>query len=185
MYGNFKTHLADQLQDIQDDGLYKIEREITSPQGSIVNTLEDKNLINLCANNYLGLAENFDIKDAAKKALDDWGYGMASVRFICGTQTLHKELENKLSNFVGMEDTILYPSCFDANAGLYETILSTDDAIISDSLNHASIIDGIRLCKASRYRYKNNDMEDLEIQLKAAISSGARYKLIYNERRLK
>ena len=128
------------------------------------------NFINLCANNYLGLAENLDIKNAAKKGLDDWGYGMASVRFICGTQTLHKELENKLSKFVGMEDTILYPSCFDANAGLYETILSSDDAVISDSLNHASIIDGIRLCKAARYRYKNNDMGDLEIQLKAAVS---------------
>ena len=118
------------------------------------------------------------IKEAAKRGLDDWGYGMASVRFICGTQTLHKELENKLSKFVGMEDTILYPSCFDANAGLYETILSSDDAVISDSLNHASIIDGIRLCKASRYRYKNNDMDDLEIQLKAAVLNGARYKLV-------
>ena len=124
MYGNFKTHLANQLNQIYDDGLYKTEREITTPQGSIVNTIEVNNLINLCANNYLGLAENRYIKDAAKKGLDDWGYGMASVRFICGTQTLHKELENKLSKFVGMEDTILYPSCFDANAGLYETILS-------------------------------------------------------------
>ena len=174
MYGNFKSHLANQLNQIYDDGLYKTEREITTPQGSIVNTIEVNNLINLCANNYLGLAENLHIKEAAKRGLDDWGYGMASVRFICGTQTLHKELENKLSKFVGMEDTILYPSCFDANAGLYETILSSDDAVISDSLNHASIIDGIRLCKASRYRYKNNDMVDLEIQLKAAVSNGAR-----------
>ena len=178
MYGNFKSHLTNQLNQIYDDGLYKTEREITTPQGSIVNTIEVNNLINLCANNYLGLAENPHIKDAAKKGLDDWGYGMASVRFICGTQTLHKELENKLSKFVGMEDTILYPSCFDANAGLYETILNSSDAVISDSLNHASIIDGIRLCKASRYRYKNNDMGDLEIQLKAAVSNGARYKLI-------
>jgi len=178
MYGNFKTHLANQLNQIYDDGLYKTEREITTPQGSIVNTIEINNLINLCANNYLGLAENRHIKEAAKRGLDDWGYGMASVRFICGTQTLHKELENKLSKFVGMEDTILYPSCFDANAGLYETILSSDDAVISDSLNHASIIDGIRLCKASRFRYKNNDMDDLEIQLKAAVLNGARYKLI-------
>lgn len=178
MYGNFKTHLANQLNDIHEDGLYKTEREITTPQGATLDTLEFSNLFNLCANNYLGLAENPDIKDASKKALDDWGYGMASVRFICGTQSLHKELESKLSKFIGMEDTILYPSCFDANTGLYESILSIDDAVISDSLNHASIIDGIRLCKASRYRYKNNDMNDLEIQLKSAVANGARYKLI-------
>jgi glycine C-acetyltransferase len=178
MYDNFKSHLVNQLNDIHQDGLYKIEREITSPQGAIVNIQEADNLINLCSNNYLGLAENTEIKEAAKIGLDNWGYGMASVRFICGTQSLHKELEIKLSKFVGMEDTILYPSCFDANAGLYETILGNDDAVISDALNHASIIDGIRLCKASRYRYKNNDMDDLENQLKTAASNGARYKLI-------
>ena len=178
MYDNFKSHLVNQLNDIHQDGLYKIEREITSPQGAIVNIQEADNLINLCSNNYLGLAENTEIKEAAKIGLDNWGYGMASVRFICGTQSLHKELEIKLSKFVGMEDTILYPSCFDANAGLYETILGSDDAVISDALNHASIIDGIRLCKASRYRYKNNDMDDLENQLKTAASNGARYKLI-------
>ena len=178
MYDNFKSHLVNQLNDIHQDGLYKIEREITSPQGAIVNIQEADNLINLCSNNYLGLAENTEIKEAAKIGLDNWGYGMASVRFICGNQSLHKELEIKLSKFVGMEDTILYPSCFDANAGLYETILGNDDAVISDALNHASIIDGIRLCKASRYRYKNNDMDDLENQLKTAASNGARYKLI-------
>jgi|TARA_B110000259_G_scaffold16595_1_gene17430 glycine C-acetyltransferase len=178
MYDNFKPHLRKQLDNIRDAGLYKSEREITSPQGAKVNLLSGDNLINLCANNYLGLAEHPDIKDAAKIGLDEWGYGMASVRFICGTQTLHTELEKKLSDFLGMQDTILYPSCFDANGGLFETLLGPEDAVISDALNHASIIDGIRLCKAKRYRYKNNDMADLELQLKAAVSKGARYKLI-------
>ena len=181
MYNNFKPHIERQLKEIHDAGLYKIEREINSPQGSKVSVLERSNVLNLCANNYLGLAEHPDVSLSAKKGLDDWGYGMASVRFICGTQTLHKELEDKLSTFLGMQDTILYPSCFDANGGLFETLLGPEDAVISDSLNHASIIDGIRLCKAERYRYKNNDMNDLEEQLKTADQKGARYKLITSD----
>jgi len=178
MYDNFKSHLDQQLKEIHEAGLYKSEREITSPQGAKVTVLEGKSLINLCANNYLGLADNSDVTDAAQKGLNEWGYGMASVRFICGTQTLHKQLEKKLSNFLGMQDTILYPSCFDANGGLFETLLGPEDAVISDAFNHASIIDGIRLCKAERYRYKNNDMADLELKLKEAVAKGARYKLI-------
>ena len=178
MYDNFKPHLRKQLDNIRDAGLYKSEREITSPQGAKVNLLSGDNLINLCANNYLGLADNSDVTDAAQRGLNEWGYGMASVRFICGTQTLHKQLEKKLSNFLGMQDTILYPSCFDANGGLFETLLGPEDAVISDAFNHASIIDGIRLCKAERYRYKNNDMADLELKLKEAVAKGARYKLI-------
>ena len=178
MYDNFKSHIDHQLKEIHEAGLYKSEREITSPQGSKVTVLDGKSLINLCANNYLGLADNSDVTDAAQKGLNEWGYGMASVRFICGTQTLHKQLEKKLSNFLGMQDTILYPSCFDANGGLFETLLGPEDAVISDAFNHASIIDGIRLCKAERYRYKNNDMADLELKLKEAVAKGARYKLI-------
>ncbi len=175
MYGKFQEHLNEEIKSIRDDGLFKNERQIGSPQGSEIK-VGDKPILNLCANNYLGLAQHPQVNAAAKKGLDDWGYGMASVRFICGTQTLHKQLEDALSTFLGMESTILYPSCFDANGGLFETLLSEKDAVISDSLNHASIIDGIRLCKASRYRYNNNDMTDLEDQLKKA--HGARFKLI-------
>lgn len=177
MYGAFQQHLQAQLDQIRADSLYKDERLITSPQGATVD-LKSGEVINLCANNYLGLAQDKDVNAAAKRGLDEWGYGMASVRFICGTQSQHKELEDRISRFVGMEDTILYPSCFDANGGLFETLLGPEDAVISDELNHASIIDGIRLCKAQRYRYKNNDMADLEAQLQAADAAGARFKLI-------
>ena len=178
MYGEFKQHIQNQIDDIREAGLYKAERVITTPQGSRVGVLNGKEVLNLCANNYLGLAQNATIKAAARQGLDDWGYGMASVRFICGTQHIHKQLEDRLSEFLGFEDSILYPSCFDANGGLFETLLGPDDAVISDELNHASIIDGIRLCKAKRYRYKNNDMADLEAQLVAANENGAQYKLI-------
>lgn len=178
MYGDFQQHLATELEAIEQAGLFKREREITTSQGAHVGVIERKHVLNLCANNYLGLAQHPEVNAAAKKGLNDWGYGMASVRFICGTQTLHKQLEQKLSEFLGTEETILYPSCFDANGGLFETLLGAEDAIISDELNHASIIDGIRLCKAQRYRYKNSDMFDLEEQLKAADKSGARFKLI-------
>ncbi|EPJ46593.1 MAG: 2-amino-3-ketobutyrate coenzyme A ligase [Osedax symbiont Rs1] len=177
MYADFQQHLQRQLDEISAAGLYKNERQILSAQNTNVDVSQGK-VLNLCANNYLGLAQHPDILAAAHQGLDEWGYGMASVRFICGTQKIHKQLEQQLSNFLQMEDTILYPSCFDANGGLYETLLSAEDAVISDSLNHASIIDGIRLCKAQRYRYKNNDMADLEQQLIAADAAGARYKLI-------
>jgi glycine C-acetyltransferase len=178
MYGKFQDHLNTELKAIQDAGLYKHEREITSPQGAHVGVKNAAEVLNLCANNYLGLAQNPQVKAAAQRGLDDWGYGMASVRFICGTQSIHKQLEEKLSEFLGCEETILYPSCFDANAGLFETLLSAEDAVISDELNHASIIDGVRLCKAQRYRYRNCDMADLETQLQAADAAGARFKLI-------
>jgi len=178
MYGQLKEHLSQELNAIKDAGLFKQERTITTPQGSHIGVDGGKEVINLCANNYLGLAQHPEINKAAKDALADWGYGMASVRFICGTQTIHKQLENALSEFLGMEDTILYPSCFDANGGLFETLLNDQDAVISDELNHASIIDGVRLCKAKRYRYKNNNMADLETQLQAADANGARFKLI-------
>ncbi|MFW2367304.1 MAG: glycine C-acetyltransferase, partial [Desulforhopalus sp.] len=158
--------------------LYKEEREITSPQNSEILVASGQSVLNLCANNYLGLAQHKEVNKAAKNGLKEWGYGMASVRFICGTQTIHKQLEQNLSHFLGTEDTILYPSCFDANGGLFETLFTAEDAIISDELNHASIIDGIRLCKAQRFRYKNNDMKDLKAQLAAADSAGARYKVI-------
>ncbi len=177
MYADFQQHLQRQLDEISAAGLYKNERQILSAQNTNVDVSQGK-VLNLCANNYLGLAQHPDILAAAHQGLDEWGYGMASVRFICGTQKIHKQLEQQLSDFLQMEDTILYPSCFDANGGLYETLLSAEDAVISDSLNHASIIDGIRLCKAQRYRYKNNDMADLEQQLIAADAAGARYKLI-------
>ena len=177
MYGEFKNHLERQLDDIEQQGLTKSERILQSAQGKSVR-VENRQVLNLCANNYLGLAQHPDVIAAAKAGLDRWGYGLASVRFICGTQSIHKELEQKLSDFLGMEDTILYPSCFDANGGLFETLLGEKDAIISDELNHASIIDGVRLCKAKRYRYKNNDMADLEQQLIAAGKAGARFKLI-------
>ena len=177
MYGKFQEHLQGQIDQIRADSLYKDERLIDSPQGAVVD-LKDREVINLCANNYLGLAQHPEVNAAAAKGIEDWGYGMASVRFICGTQTQHKQLEERLSAFLGMEDTILYPSCFDANGGLFETLLTAEDAVISDELNHASIIDGIRLSKAKRFRYKNNDMADLEAQLKAADEAGARFKLI-------
>ena len=177
MYGQFQDHLAAQLAEIEEQGLTKQEREITTRQGPHVGLGAD-DVINLCANDYLGLAGDQRLADAAKEALDTHGYGMASVRFICGTQDLHKQLEARLSRFLGMEDTILYPSCFDANGGLFETLLTDEDAVISDELNHASIIDGIRLSKAKRFRYKNNDMADLEARLQEADAAGARFKLI-------
>lgn len=178
MYGEIKKHLDNTLAAIESEGLTKRERLISSPQSANISVSNGQQVLNLCANNYLGLAQHEAVNAAAAQGLKDWGYGMASVRFICGTQTLHKTLEVRLSEFLGMEDTILYPSCFDANGGLFETLLGPEDAIISDELNHASIIDGIRLCKAKRYRYKNNDMGDLEAQLKAADAAGARFKLI-------
>ena len=177
MYERFQEHLAGQLAEIEAAGLYKHERLITTPQGAHVGVRE-REVLNLCANNYLGLAQHPEVNAAAAAGLHDWGYGMASVRFICGTQTLHKELESSLSAFLGTEDTILYPSCFDANGGLFETLLGEEDAVISDELNHASIIDGIRLSKAKRFRYRNSDMADLETQLQAADAAGARFKLI-------
>ena len=177
MYASFREHLAEQLADIEATGLTKHERLITTPQGAHVGVKQGE-VLNLCANNYLGLAQHPAVNAAAAQGLQDWGYGMASVRFICGTQTLHKQLEEQLSRFLGMDDTILYPSCFDANGGLFETLLGAEDAVISDELNHASIIDGIRLSKAQRYRYRNNDMSDLEAQLQAADAAGARFKLI-------
>jgi len=178
MYGKFQDHLKTELKAIQDAGLYKREREITSPQGAHVGVKNAVEVLNLCANNYLGLAQHPGVKAAAQRGLEDWGYGLASVRFICGTQSIHKQLERKLSEFIGCEETILYPSCFDANAGLFETLLSAEDAVISDALNHASIIDGVRLSKAQRFRYRNCDMADLETQLQAAEAAGARFKLI-------
>ena len=167
-----------QLQEIKDAGLWKDERIITTPQKSVIDTTMAHNVINMCANNYLGLSNNAEIIQAAKDSYDKWGFGLSSVRFICGTQGIHKELEQKISDFLGMEDTILYSSCFDANGGLFETITTENDAIISDELNHAYIIDGVRLSKAKRYRYKNNNMADLEAQLKQADADGARMKLI-------
>jgi glycine C-acetyltransferase len=175
MTQNFLKHLAGEIDALQQQGLYKSERIITSPQDAEIDA-ENKHVINMCANNYLGLANNPDLIKAAHKALDEHGLGLASVRFICGTQDLHKALEKKLSEYLKTEDTILYTSCFDANGGLFETLFGPEDAIISDALNHASIIDGIRLCKAKRFRYNNNDMADLEAKLKEA--EGARYKLI-------
>ena len=160
------------------DGTYKDERVITTPQSSRIDTTKAKGVLNMCANNYLGLSDNPEIIRAAKESYDVWGYGLSSVRFICGTQGVHKQLERKISEFLGMDDTILYSSCFDANGGLFETLLGPEDAVISDALNHASIIDGVRLCKARRYRYQNNDMADLERCLKEAQASGARVKLI-------
>lgn len=169
-------YLTRELHQLKENGLYKNERIIISPQQAIITLQDGTQVINLCANNYLGLADHPDLIKAAKNALDEFGYGMSSVRFICGTQTIHKKLEEQISQFLGMEDTILYSSCFDANGGLFETILNEEDAIISDALNHASIIDGIRLCKARRLRYNNNDMHDLENNLKEA--QDARVKLI-------
>ncbi len=169
MYGAIQERLAKELTDIRDAGLFKHERVISTPQDAHVRVGTDNaQVLNLCANNYLGLAEHPDVLGAARDALDRWGYGLASVRFICGTQGIHKQLEGALSSFLGMEDSILYSSCFDANGGLFETLLGAEDAIISDALNHASIIDGIRLCKAERLRYQHNDMDDLEAQLQKA-----------------
>ena len=168
MHPDFQTHLTAQLAAIRDAGTYKRERVLTTSQGTFIRANGGAAVINLCANNYLGLAQHPRVRQAAHEALEHWGYGMASVRFICGTQSVHKELEESLSDFLGTEDTILYSSCFDANGGLFETLLGPEDAVISDELNHASIIDGFRLCKAQRLRYKNNDMADLEAKLKEA-----------------
>jgi glycine C-acetyltransferase len=173
-----KNGLSNDLEEIKANGLWKTERHINSEQKSAITLSDGSEVINMCANNYLGLANNPQIIEAAKKGLDQWGFGLASVRFICGTQTIHKKLEAKVSEFLGMEDTILYAACFDANAGLFETILTNEDAVISDELNHASIIDGVRLCKAARYRYKNNNMEDLRLKLTEAKENGARRILI-------
>lgn len=170
--------LQSTLTQIETAGLYKRERLIDSPQNATVRLKDGRTVINLCANNYLGLADHPEVVAAARDALGRWGFGMASVRFICGTQTLHKQLEAKISEFLGTEDTILFPSCFDANGGLFEVLLGGEDAVISDSLNHASIIDGVRLCKARRFRYANNDMADLEAKLREADAAGARFKLI-------
>ena len=176
MLAEFEKQLSQTLEEIKSQGLYKTERIITSPQDAHIAVAGGKRVLNMCANNYLGLADHPELIKAAKEALDSHGLGMASVRFICGTQDLHKELEAALTKFLGTEETILYPSCFDANGGLFETLLTEKDAIISDELNHASIIDGVRLCKAQRFRYKHNDMADLEAKLKEA--SGARFRMI-------
>jgi glycine C-acetyltransferase len=179
MYTNYRTHLSSVLKEIQDAGLYKNERIIVSPQGAEIKLSNGQTVLNFCANNYLGLSNNPELIKAAKKALDDHGYGMSSVRFICGTSDLHKELEEKIAGFFGTEDTILYAACFDANGGVFEPLLGEEDAIISDSLNHASIIDGVRLCKAQRYRYENANMTDLESQLNEAQKN--RFRLIVTD----
>ncbi len=181
MYGKIKDHLQKELQEIKDAGLFKKERIITSPQDAVIKISTGEEVINFCANNYLGLSSNKEVIQAAKDAMDSHGYGMSSVRFICGTQDIHKELEEKIADYYETEDTILYAAAFDANGGVFEPLLSAEDAIISDSLNHASIIDGVRLCKAARYRYANNDMEDLEKQLVAANENGARHKIIVTD----
>lgn len=178
MNPKFYTDLDQQLNDIKDSGMFKNERLIRSPQDAEITLKNGETVLNFCANNYLGLSNHPALVNAAEKFIQQYGYGMSSVRFICGTQTIHRQLEQTLSAFLKMEDTILYPSCFDANGGLFEVLLTAEDAIISDQLNHASIIDGVRLCKAKRYRYKNNDMADLEAQLKQADAEGARYKMI-------
>ncbi|MBK9153029.1 MAG: glycine C-acetyltransferase [Chloracidobacterium sp.] len=175
MYKGFKEHLQSTIDRIRDAGLYKSERVIDGPQDARID-VGGREVLNMCANNYLGLSDHPAIVEAARKSLDEWGYGLSSVRFICGTQAIHKELERKISEFLGTEDTILYTSCFDANGGLFETLLGEEDAVISDELNHASIIDGVRLCKAQRFRYKNSDMADLEAKLEEARS--ARFKMI-------
>ena len=179
MYGDLKTQLQAELEEIRGAGLYKEERVIETAQAAKVGVGRDEPVLNLCSNNYLGLASHPGVIAAARDALDEWGYGLASVRFICGTQKIHKQLEDKLTDFLGTEDTILYTSCFDANGGLFETLLGPGDAVISDELNHASIIDGVRLCKAKRFRYKNNDMADLEAQLIEA--KGARRILVVTD----
>jgi glycine C-acetyltransferase len=176
MLDGFQNHLEEQLQSIRTQGLFKTERWLSTPQRAHIRTADGKEVLNLCANNYLGLADHPEVIEAARKALDKWGFGLASVRFICGTQEIHKELEAALTRFHQTDDTILYSSCFDANGGLFETLLGAEDAVISDELNHASIIDGIRLCKANRFRYKHNDMRDLEAKLAEAES--ARFRLV-------
>jgi len=181
MYGKIKEHLQKELQDIKEAGLYKSERIITSSQDAIIKISTGEEVINFCANNYLGLSNNAEVIQAAKETLDSHGYGMSSVRFICGTQDIHKELEKKISEFYGFEDTILYAAAFDANGGIFEPLLTAEDAIISDSLNHASIIDGVRLCKAARYRYENNNMAELEARLIEANSAGSRFKIIVTD----
>jgi len=181
MYGKIKAHLEKEIQEIKDNGLYKKERIIISPQDAVIKISTGEEVINFCANNYLGLSSHPEVIQAAKDAMDTHGFGMSSVRFICGTQDIHKELEQKVANFYGTEDTILYAAAFDANGGVFEPLLGKEDAIISDSLNHASIIDGVRLCKAARYRYQNSDMADLEAQLIAANEKGARFKIIVTD----
>ena len=181
MYGNIKTHLQEEIESIKDAGLFKEERIITSPQGAEITLSTGQKVLNFCANNYLGLSSHPDVVQAAKDTLDTHGFGMSSVRFICGTQDIHKELEQKIADFYGTEDTILYAAAFDANGGVFEPLLTAEDAIISDSLNHASIIDGVRLCKAARYRYQNSDMADLEAQLISANENGARFKIIVTD----
>jgi glycine C-acetyltransferase len=181
MYTRFQQHLAAELKSIEEAGLYKRERIITTPQGAVIKTDDGKQVLNFCANNYLGLSSHPLVLEASKRAIDTHGFGMSSVRFICGTQDIHKELEKKIAEFLHTEDTILYAAAFDANGGVFEPLLNEQDAIISDALNHASIIDGVRLCKAMRYRYNNNDMADLEKQLQAATEAGARFKLIVTD----
>lgn len=181
MYGKIKEHLQNELKQIKEEGLYKKERVIVSPQDASIKISTGEEVINFCANNYLGLSSHPDVIQAAKDTMDTHGFGMSSVRFICGTQDIHKELERKIAQFYGTEDTILYAAAFDANGGVFEPLLGPKDAIISDSLNHASIIDGVRLCKAQRYRYNNSDMYDLETQLKKANENGARFKIIVTD----
>lgn len=181
MYGNIKNHLQAELKDIKKNGLYKEERIITSAQGAEITLNTGQTVLNFCANNYLGLSSHPEVIQAAKDTMDTHGFGMSSVRFICGTQDIHKQLEQKIADFYQTEDTILYAAAFDANGGVFEPLLGAEDAIISDSLNHASIIDGVRLCKAARYRYQNNDMADLEKQLQDANANGARFKIIVTD----
>lgn len=181
MYGKIQEHLSNEIQEIRDNGLFKKERIITSPQGAVIKISSGEEVINFCSNNYLGLSDNPEVIQAAKDAMDSHGFGMSSVRFICGTQDIHKILEQRIADFYQTEDTILYAAAFDANGGVFEPLLTKEDAIISDSLNHASIIDGVRLCKAARYRYKNSDMKDLEQQLIEADKNGARFKLIVTD----
>lgn len=181
MYGKIKAHLQRELEEIREAGLFKEERIITSPQGAVITISTGEQVLNFCANNYLGLSSHPEVIQAAKDTLDSHGFGMSSVRFICGTQDIHKELEAKIASFYGTEDTILYAAAFDANGGVFEPLFTAEDAIISDSLNHASIIDGVRLCKAKRYRYANGDTDDLETQLKQADADGARFKIIVTD----
>lgn len=181
MYGKIKEHLEKELQEIKDNGLFKKERIITSPQDAVIKISTGQEVINFCANNYLGLSSNKEVIQAAKDIMDTHGFGMSSVRFICGTQDIHKKLEQKIADFYHTEDTILYAAAFDANGGVFEPLFGAEDAIISDSLNHASIIDGVRLCKAARYRYENNDMADLEAKLIEANDNGARFKIIVTD----
>lgn len=181
MYGKIKEHLQEELESIKEDGLFKEERIIVTPQNAVIKISTGEEVINFCANNYLGLSSHPEVVQAAKDTMDTHGFGMSSVRFICGTQDIHKKLEQKIADFYGTEDTILYAACFDANGGVFEPLLSAEDAIISDALNHASIIDGVRLCKAKRYRYANSDMDDLDKQLQQANKDGSRFKLIVTD----